>query len=112
MQSKYDGCADIWSLGITAIELAKGTPPYANKVHPFQVIFLIPKSPPPKLEGDEFTSIFKDFVAQCLVKDPASRPSAATLLAHPFITSAEKLPEWEEFIRDRVRVASWQLQLN
>jgi serine/threonine protein kinase len=42
-QSAYDGCADVWSAGITAIELCKGTPPYAARVHPFQAIMLIPK---------------------------------------------------------------------
>lgn len=42
-ESNYDGRADVWSTGITAIELAKGLPPYANEVHPFRVIFLIPK---------------------------------------------------------------------
>lgn len=66
------------------------------------MIFLIPKSPPPKLEGEEFSDTFKDFVAQCLIKDPTQRPTATTLLQHPFITSAEKLPEWEEFIHEKV----------
>lgn len=42
-QSAYDGCADVWSAGITAIELSKGAPPYANRIHPFQAILLIPK---------------------------------------------------------------------
>eukprot|EP01034_Spumella_vulgaris_P030311 gene30311-37504_t len=99
-QSSYDGCADIWSSGITAIELATGTPPYANKVHPFQVIFLIPKSPPPTLEGD-FSPELKDFVKCCLVKDPSLRPDAATLLEHPFVAKAEKKREWVEFIQDK-----------
>ena len=44
-QSAYDGCADVWSAGITAIELCTGAPPYANRIHPFQAILLIPKVP-------------------------------------------------------------------
>ena len=80
----YDGCADIWSTGITAIELALGSPPYSDSIYPHQVIYLIPSNPPPRLEGYQFSAEFKDFIAQCLVKDAKSRPTAETLLQHSF----------------------------
>ena len=64
----YDVRADVWSLGITAIEMAEGKPPYHN-IHPMRAIFMIPSRPPPKFtEPDKWSPDLNDFLEKCLVK--------------------------------------------
>lgn len=88
--AEYNGKADIWSLAITAFELAVGEPPHSN-VHPMRAIFLIPTSDPPTLPNPEkWSEDFKDFMRVCLQKNPANRPTAEELLkTHPFILKSK-----------------------
>lgn len=88
-ESGYDVRADIWSLGITAIEMAEGHPPL-HEVHPMRAIFMIPSKPPPTLTcPEEWTPEFIEFVGFCLVKDPSTRKSATVLLESAYINQAK-----------------------
>eukprot|EP00842_Homolaphlyctis_polyrhiza_P003922 jgi/Hompol1/4530/HPOL_000943-RA len=82
-RAQYDAKADIWSLGITIIELATGNPPFADQ-DPRRALFLIPRSRPPKLEG-RFSSIIQEFIANCLREEPEDRPTAEQLQKFKFI---------------------------
>jgi len=93
IEEKYDHKADIWSLGITAIEMAEGHPPYWN-IHPMRAIFLIPNRDPPKLRDEEkWSPEFKEYMKQSLVRNPENRLEAKKLLEQPFIKKAEDIPE-------------------
>ncbi|KND03827.1 STE/STE20/YSK protein kinase [Spizellomyces punctatus DAOM BR117] len=87
-RAQYDFKADIWSLGITIIELATGNPPFADQ-DPRKAIFLIPRTRPAKLEG-KFSAALKEFIALCLKEEPEERPSAEDLLRTKFIRGAHR----------------------
>ncbi|KAI9184644.1 hypothetical protein H9P43_003699 [Blastocladiella emersonii ATCC 22665] len=84
----YTTKADVWSLGITCIEMAEGSPPN-HKVHPMRAIFMIPTRPPPRLAREDLWSpAFIAFLARCLVKNPDARPTAMDMLEDPFVIDA------------------------
>lgn len=84
-ESHYDGRADVWSLGITAIEMAEGAPPHAN-LHPLRAIFVIPTKPAPTLaDPDNWSPEMLDFIRLCCQKDASQRRDSASLSTLPFI---------------------------
>jgi serine/threonine kinase 4 len=85
----YDAKCDIWSIGITAIEMAELKPPY-SAIHPMRAIFVIPNREPPKFqEPKKWSEEFNDFIKQCLIKNPDDRWAAKDLLKHKFVKKAK-----------------------
>ncbi|KAJ3222534.1 hypothetical protein HK099_002207 [Clydaea vesicula] len=86
----YDTKADIWSIGITAIEIAEKNPPL-NDIHPMRALFLIPTSNLGLAKPKNWSKPFQDLIAECLIKDPNTRPTAIQILNHPFFAKAKNL---------------------
>ncbi|KAM4723996.1 TRAF2 and NCK interacting kinase a isoform 11-T11 [Anableps anableps] len=84
-EATYDCKSDLWSLGITAIEMAEGAPPLCD-MHPMRALFLIPRNPAPRLKSKKWSRKFQSFIENTLVKSHTQRPSTEQLLLHPFIT--------------------------
>ncbi|XP_037344168.2 mitogen-activated protein kinase kinase kinase kinase 4 isoform X2 [Pungitius pungitius] len=80
----YDYRSDLWSCGITAIEMAEGAPPLCD-MHPMRALFLIPRNPPPRLKSKKWSKKFFSFIEGCLVKNYTQRPPTEQLLKHPYI---------------------------
>ncbi|XP_047209055.1 misshapen-like kinase 1 isoform X5 [Girardinichthys multiradiatus] len=80
----YDYRSDLWSLGITALEMAEGAPPLCD-MHPMRALFLIPRNPAPRLKSKKWSKRFLSFVDNCLVKNHMHRPATDALLKHAFI---------------------------
>ncbi|TWW61417.1 Serine/threonine-protein kinase 4 [Takifugu flavidus] len=103
-ENGYNCVADIWSLGITAIEMAEGKPPYAD-IHPMRAIFMIPTNPPPTFRTpDLWSESFQDFISQCLVKIPENRATATQLLQHPFIKTSKPISILRTLISDAMEI--------
>ncbi|KAK3922949.1 Traf2 and NCK-interacting protein kinase [Frankliniella fusca] len=80
----YDNRSDLWSLGITALEMAESQPPLCD-LHPMRALFLIPRNPPARLKSKKWSKRFHSFIETVLVKDYHQRPYTEQLLKHPFI---------------------------
>ena len=115
----YDFKADVWSFGITALELAKGQAPYANHP-PMKVLLYTIQNDPPSLKsykdekrnGEAFSRMFKEIVKMCLQKDPVKRPTCKKLMDMPFFqksrtVSGTREETWEEGAGGAGRHGEW-----
>ncbi|XP_066253855.1 neither inactivation nor afterpotential protein C [Euwallacea similis] len=110
----YDNRVDVWSLGITAIELAEGKAPLQN-MHPSRVLIQIAKNPPPTLEKlGNCSEQFHDFISECLVKNFEHRPYIVEIIEHPFFGQVPKNNyhlslEVKSLVQDN-RISTWDRQ--
>lgn len=84
-EGQYDGKVDVWSLGITCIELAERKPPYFN-MNAMSALYHIAQNDAPSLQSQEWSDIFRNFVEACLKKSPNDRPNSTRLLSHHLVT--------------------------
>ena len=100
-ERRYKTGVDIWSVGIFAMELADGDPPYIDEPQHRVILNIVKKSPPPI--NSRWSESFQDFVSKCLTKDPNQRPSAAELLEHEFLADADDCKEeFAQLVKDYV----------
>ncbi|XP_061082157.1 mitogen-activated protein kinase kinase kinase kinase 4 isoform X4 [Conger conger] len=97
----YDYRSDLWSCGITAIEMAEGAPPLCD-MHPMRALFLIPRNPPPRLKSKKWSKKFFSFIESCLVKNYTQRPPTEQLLKHPFIRDQPNERQVRIQLRDHI----------
>ncbi|CAD8095209.1 unnamed protein product [Paramecium primaurelia] len=111
LKSRYSKKTDIWSLGITAIEMAEGEPPYAH-IHPIRAMFAIKNNPPNSLtDQSKWSKEFNQFVKRCLILDPKERPSTKDLLQDPFFQKYCRSREYiQQFIlKYKKQIESYKL---
>lgn len=98
----YDSRSDLWSLGITALEMAQGHPPLCD-MHPMRALFLIPRNNPPRLEkSKKWSKKFESFVETVLVKDYTQRPFTENLLRHQFMREVPPLGQVRNTIKEHI----------
>ncbi|XP_059419656.1 TRAF2 and NCK-interacting protein kinase-like isoform X2 [Carassius carassius] len=97
----YDFKSDLWSLGITAIEMGEGAPPLCD-MHPMRALFLIPRNPAPRLKSKKWSIKFHKFIECCLVKNHNKRPSTEQLLKHPFVQELTSERQIRNQLKDHI----------